>query len=264
MNWDPTLNQIYELLDHNRYTKAIKLIENQLAKQPENQLYLSLKAVALARSSSGNPAEASSICDKLINAKTPIMNENILRHLGLALKDLTQWDKAVTLYERSFNHLNVPDPRIGEMLFLSLVRCEQFNKQQIVAQKLNKAYPQERKYLFWAIVSMVSGYRSQNNDLMVTVASKQLSKTLDSYRQNPAKVTTEEFGEIVRYHVTLLMSNKDYNGAIQQVLLEDEPFGKTLEPFDRKSLLAECWHKSGGENVSLSNALYIQLLENEK
>ncbi|KAL0488508.1 C-X-C motif chemokine [Acrasis kona] len=71
--------------------------KNQLVKQSENQLYLSLKAVVLARSSSGNPAEASSICDKLINAKTPIMNENILRHLGLALKDLTQWDKAYSL-----------------------------------------------------------------------------------------------------------------------------------------------------------------------
>jgi hypothetical protein len=68
--------------------------------------------------------------------------------------------------------------------------------------------------------------------------------------------------EVMRFYIWTLQQQQSYEQIIDEVLLNDEPFGWLLEPipYDRKTMLAENAIKAE-KYIPLSNALYAHLIQ---
>lgn len=70
-----------------------------------------------------------------------------------------------------------------------------------------------------------------------------------------------KFSELIRFYIWTLEQQSEYTQIVEEVLLNDEPYGTILEPipYDRKQLLAE-YSLKVEKYVPLSNAIYAHLL----
>jgi hypothetical protein len=116
------------------------------------------------------------LCNELIEQKYALTNETVLNHLYLTFKHREQWSKIEQMYSKAWSLLGEKHEGIGEMVFFSNVRLQQFLQQQQVAMKLYKNF-QKKKYLYWYCASAAL---QEENPQMLTLAVKMLEKGIET------------------------------------------------------------------------------------
>ncbi|KAL9649579.1 hypothetical protein ABK040_003256 [Willaertia magna] len=265
------IQKVYQLVEENKYANALKECDNLLEKYPNDNFFLSFKALSLI--SLQKRKEAIQIIDDIIENKKVEVNEFILNTLALALTKIFDWKRIADLYEKVYSQLPTNTQQlikykdIMEKYFFYLVKSDQLEKQQTVAVKLWRTFNDNENYMYWNICSML--LLRKEKPMLFTLASKMLEKEFDlninrKDLNNKNENNKINYNERLRVFIeNVLAVNEEYE-KIVKLLENDEPWAKELEPmpYDRKAILASYCLKL--ENYYLlGNGLYVYLLEKE-
>ncbi|VDB83056.1 unnamed protein product [Peniophora sp. CBMAI 1063] len=147
---DRQIRPIYDAIDHGAYKQAVATCNKLLKRYPKNDLVKALKALALVRMQ--KVEEPMALCDEVLAAKPT--DEGALSAMSITLRTLGRHADSVTMYEEAFKRL----PQSEEMAaqtFCAYVRCAKWKNGQLLATKMNKMFPHNDHYQYWAAMCAV-------------------------------------------------------------------------------------------------------------
>ena len=258
------IQKVYQLVEEEKNVNALKECDKMLEKYPESNVFLSFKALTLMNM--GKRKESIQIIDDILAQKKVEFQDFILRTLSIALERVHDFKRIAELYEKVNNAIPVTAASKFESLiekcFYSFVRSNQIEKQQTTAAKLSRAFPDNPLYPYWNTCSML--LLRNEKPLLFKLAQKVLEKEF-TLSQEVKKLPNVNYSERLRLYIENVLAVSGEYEAIINLIINDEPWGKELEPlpFDRKAMLAGYCLKVE-KYYTLANGLYVYLLEKEE
>jgi N-terminal acetyltransferase B complex non-catalytic subunit len=206
-----------DFIDAANYKKALQEVEKVLKKQKDFLCAKVLKALALLRL--GREAESASLLQEVYNQSPG--DDATLQAMTICYREMGRPELVTSCYEKAL----AKDPANEELashLFMSYVRTNDVQKQQLVALNLYKLKP-KNPYYFWHVMSL---YLQAINDpdagkrkLLLTLAEKKVEKMV-----NEKKIEAEAEVELF---LMILEKEEKYDQMIQVI---DGPLGNRFLP----------------------------------
>eukprot|EP01052_Picozoa_sp_SAG31_P012349 SAG31_NODE_721_length_12587_cov_5.502002_2_plen_239_part_00 len=220
-----SLNKVYDLIDAQppKYKQALKLLNQNLAKQPDWQMCKALKALVVVRM--GGTDEAAKLAASIADAKPT--DEQVLGMMVHVYKELGSKHSIAELWSSAWD--SQPDNlEFAFGVFASHVRLGEHNKQQMAAMKMYKTFSNDL-YLMWAVVSILTQVRCGADSRLLSMAEMLLRRS-DALKEPKIRPEVCEL---------MLLVLEEQGASKQQVLLESVSEGGLLfsSPVPEQDLL---------------------------
>jgi len=181
------LKPIYDCLDFGNNKKAVSEAE-KVIKKHNLMAAKALKVIGLFRG--GKMNEAYLYAQQVIKLKPH--DDNSLQALSTYFKESCKTEEICPLYEQAVEIDNNPSEEILTHLFMSYVRCSNFQKMKTTALKLYRKF-KNSPYHFWGtMASVLQAHFCENKDLALKMHLPLAERMLEKYmKENNCESSAE-------------------------------------------------------------------------